>query len=66
VGPLGLSDGAFDDYMVYFPIVISVLPLGVKAGVGSSSDCEDCTVSEEGIILLLGFLNLWLLALIKH
>jgi hypothetical protein len=59
VGPLGLSDGTFDDYMVYFPIVISALPLGVRISVGTFSDCEDCTVSGEGIILLLGFLNSW-------
>jgi hypothetical protein len=41
MGPLGLSDEAFDDYMVYFLIVISALPLGVKVGVGTSGDCED-------------------------
>jgi hypothetical protein len=56
---IGLSDGAFDDYMVYFSVVISALLLGVKTGVGTSSDCEDCAVGGEGIIFLLGFLDLW-------
>jgi hypothetical protein len=59
MGPLGLGDGAFDDYMVYFLIIISVLPLGVKVGIKTSSNCEYCTMSGEGVILLLGFLNLW-------
>jgi hypothetical protein len=59
VRPLGLSDGAFNGYMVYFSVIISALALGVKVGVGTSGDCEDCTVGGECIILLLGFLNLW-------
>jgi hypothetical protein len=59
VGPLGLSDGAFDGYMVYFLVVISMLPLGVKIGVGTSGDYEYYTMGGEGIILLLGFLDLW-------
>jgi hypothetical protein len=44
--------------MVYFPVVISTLSLGVKGCVGTFGDCEDCTVGGEGIILLLVFLNL--------
>jgi hypothetical protein len=59
MGPLGLDDGAFDDYMVYFPIIISALPFCVKVGIGTFDDCEDCAVSGEGVILLLGFLDLW-------
>jgi hypothetical protein len=59
VGPIGLSDEAFDGYMVYFLVVISALPLGVKVSVRIFGDCEDCTVGVEGIILWLGFLNLW-------
>jgi hypothetical protein len=54
-----LSDGAFDGYMVYFLVVISTLPLGVKVDVETSGDCEDCIVGGEGIILLMRFLNLW-------
>jgi hypothetical protein len=45
--------------MVYFPVGISTLPLGVKIGIGTFGDCEDCTIGREGIILLLGFLDLW-------
>jgi hypothetical protein len=45
--------------MVYFSVVMSSPPLGVKVKVGTSGNCEDCTVGGEGIILLLGFLNLW-------
>jgi hypothetical protein len=52
VGPFGLSDGAFDSYMIYFSIVISVLSLGVKIDVGTSSNCEDCVVGGEGFELL--------------
>jgi hypothetical protein len=57
--PLGLSDGAFDGHVVYFSVIISGMALGVKISVGTSSDCEDCAVAREGIILLLGFFNLW-------
>jgi hypothetical protein len=57
VRPLGLSDGAFDGYMVYFSVVIYALSLSVKIGVGSSGDCEDCGMSGKGVVLLLGFLN---------
>jgi hypothetical protein len=39
VEPFSLNDGAFNDYMVDLPIVVSLLPLGVKIGVGASSDC---------------------------
>jgi hypothetical protein len=59
VGPLGLSDGAFDGYMVYFSVVISALLLGIKIGVRTSSDCEDYAVNGEDIILLMWFLDLW-------
>jgi hypothetical protein len=58
VGSLGLCDGTFDRYMVYFPVVISVLPFSVKVWIGTSSNCEDCTVGGEGIGLLRGLLDL--------
>jgi hypothetical protein len=45
--------------MVYFSIVTSALSLSVKIGVGTSGDCEDCTMSGEGVILLLRLLDLW-------
>jgi hypothetical protein len=59
VGTLGLSDGAFDGYMVYFPVVISTVLLGVIIGVGTFGDCEDCAMGGDDIILFLGFLDLW-------
>jgi hypothetical protein len=59
VWPLGLGDGAFDGYMVYYSTVISTLMLSVKIGVGTSGDCVDCAMSGEVVILLLGFLDLW-------
>jgi hypothetical protein len=59
VRPFGLSDGAFDSYMIDFPIVICALSLGVEFGVGVSGNCEDCAVGGEGFKLLWGFLDLW-------
>jgi hypothetical protein len=55
----GLSDGAFDSYMIYFSVVISALSLGVKVGVGASGDCEDCAMGGDGIRLLGRLLDLW-------
>jgi hypothetical protein len=59
VGLFGLGNGAFDNYVVYFSIVISALSLGVKVSIGTSSDCQDCAVSGEGVSLLRGLLDLW-------
>jgi hypothetical protein len=59
VRPFGLGDGAFDSYMIYFSIVISVLSFGVEIGIGVSGDCKDCAMSWKSFILLLGFLDLW-------
>jgi hypothetical protein len=43
VGPFGLSNGAFDSYMIYFSIVIFAPPLGVQVGVGTFGNCENCS-----------------------
>jgi hypothetical protein len=59
VRPLGSGNGAFDDYVIYFSIIVSALPLGVKVSTGTSSNCKDCAMSWEGFILMLGFLVLW-------
>jgi hypothetical protein len=48
VGPFGLCDGAFDSYMIYFPVVVSVLSFGVNISVGTFGNCEDCAVGGEG------------------
>jgi hypothetical protein len=57
--PLGLGNGVFDRYMIYFSIIVPVLLLGVKIDIGTSGNCKDCVMSWEGFILLLGFLGLW-------
>jgi hypothetical protein len=59
VGPFGLCDGAFDSYMIYFPVVVSVLSFGVNISVGTFGNCEDCAVGGEGFWPLRGFLDLW-------
>jgi hypothetical protein len=59
VRPLGLGNGAFDSYMIYFSIIVSVLSLGVKVGIETFGNCEDCAMGWEGFIWLLGFLGLW-------
>jgi hypothetical protein len=53
-----LGNRAFNDYVIYFSVIVSALPLGFKIGIGASGDCKDCTVSWESFILLLGFLDL--------
>jgi hypothetical protein len=35
VGAFGLSDGAFDNYAIYFSVIVSTLSLGVKIGIGT-------------------------------
>jgi hypothetical protein len=34
--------------MIYFSVVVSALSLGVKAGVGTSGNSEDCAMGGEG------------------
>jgi hypothetical protein len=52
VGPFGLSNRAFDDYMIDLSIIISPLPLCVNICVRTSGDGKDCAVGGEGISLL--------------
>jgi hypothetical protein len=59
MGPFGLGNWAFDSYMINLSILIFVMSLGVKIGVGTSDNCEDCVVGEECIILLRRLLDLW-------
>jgi hypothetical protein len=58
VRPLGLGNGSFDSYVIYFSITLPALSLGVKVGIGTSDNCKDYAMSWEGFILLLGFLSL--------
>jgi hypothetical protein len=59
VRPLGLGNGAFDSCMTYVSVIVSVLPLGVEVGIGTSGNCKECAMSWECFVLLLGFLGLW-------
>jgi hypothetical protein len=44
MGPHSLSDGAFDNYVIYFFVIASSLPLGFEVSVGAPGDCGDCTM----------------------
>jgi hypothetical protein len=59
VRSLGLGNGTFDSYVIYFSTIVLALSLGVKVGIGTFNNCKDCAMSWEGFILLLGFLGLW-------
>jgi hypothetical protein len=59
MGPFGMGDRPFDGNMFDLPIIVSPLPLGVKIGVGASSDCKDCAMGGESIGLLWRLTNLW-------
>jgi hypothetical protein len=48
----GLGNGAFDNYMIDLPVIVSTLSLGVEIGIGTSSNCEDCALGGEGVRLL--------------
>jgi hypothetical protein len=45
--------------MINLPIIVYVLSLGVKIGVGTFGDCKDCAMGGEGVGLLQRFLDLW-------
>jgi hypothetical protein len=59
VRPLCLCNGAFDGYVVYLSVIVSVLPLGVKISVGTSGNRKDCVMGWESFALLQRFLILW-------
>jgi hypothetical protein len=59
IRPLGLGNGAFDNYVIYFSIIVPVMSLGVKIGIGTFGNCKDCVMGWEGFVWLLGFLGLW-------
>jgi hypothetical protein len=52
VRPLGLGNGAFDSYVIYFSVIVPALSLGVKISIGTSDNYKDCVISWEGFILL--------------
>jgi hypothetical protein len=45
--------------MVDLAIIVSVLLLYLKIGIGASDDYKDCAMSWESFILLLALLDLW-------
>jgi hypothetical protein len=45
VRQLGLGNGAFDIYVIYFSVIVLALSLGVKVGIGTSDNCKDCAIS---------------------
>jgi hypothetical protein len=45
--------------MIDLFVIVSPLPLGVKIGVGTSGDCEDCAVSGKSVSLLWRLVSLW-------
>jgi hypothetical protein len=53
-----MGNGAFDTYVIYFSVIVPALSLGVKVGIGTSDNCEDCAMYWESFIWLLGFLGL--------
>jgi hypothetical protein len=58
VRPLGLGNGAFDNYMIYFSIIVLALSLGVKVGIGTFGNCKDCAMGLGRLCLaarVLGF-----------
>jgi hypothetical protein len=57
VGQLGLGDGTFDHYMIYFSVVVPTLSLGIGFIIGATNDCKDCIVSWESFTILLWFLD---------
>jgi hypothetical protein len=59
VRPHGLGNGAFDNYVIYFSVIVLALSLDVKVGNETSDNCKDCAMSWEGFTLLLGFLGFW-------
>jgi hypothetical protein len=52
MGPFGLGDGVFDDNVIDLSVIVSLLPLVIKIGVGASGNCENCVVGGETVSLL--------------
>jgi hypothetical protein len=41
------------------PLIVYALSLGIKIGVRTSGDCEDCVVGGDSVGLLWRLLDLW-------
>jgi hypothetical protein len=53
-----LCNGTFDGDVIDVPVMITMLSLGVKIGIGTSDNCDDCAVCGESVSLLWRFLDL--------
>jgi hypothetical protein len=58
VRPFGLGNRTFDNDVIDLPVIIVMLPFGVKVGIGTSGNYEDCAMGGESIGLLQRFLDL--------
>jgi hypothetical protein len=58
VEPFGLGNMTFNNDVIDLPVIIVMLSLGVKIGVGTSSNCEDCAMGGKIVSLLRRLLNL--------
>jgi hypothetical protein len=59
MGPFGLGDAAFDNYMIYFSVISQRCCLESKSILEPSMIVRNYAISWESFILLLGFLDLW-------
>jgi hypothetical protein len=57
VRPFGLSNRAFNSYVIYFSVVVLTLSFGIEIGV--IWHCDDCAMGGESIGLLQRLLDLW-------
>jgi hypothetical protein len=48
VRQLGLGNGAFYDYMIYFSIIVPSLSLGFKVSIGAFGDCKELWICGGG------------------
>jgi hypothetical protein len=54
-----MGNGTFNNYVIYFSVIVLVLSLGVKVGIGTFGNYKYCAMGWECFIWLLGFLGLW-------
>jgi hypothetical protein len=58
VRPFGFGDRTFDSQMIDLSVVVSLLPLVLKVGIGASNDSEDCAMGGKVVALLWRFTDL--------
>jgi hypothetical protein len=50
MGPFALGDGAFDGNVIDLSVIVSLLPLVIKVGVGASGNCENCAMGGKLLV----------------